>query len=112
MVWFIDNEAALSSLIRGTSRAEDVGHIAACTQLAMIADSCMPRYEWIDSVSKPADGLSRDGVRDQWTAQQGWDLTEVPPTESRRVAEYVCREEVLRITGAAPVAPALPGEVQ
>ena len=31
LVWFIDNEAALSSLIRGTSKAEDVGHIAACT---------------------------------------------------------------------------------
>ena len=36
LVWFIDNEAALSSLIRGTSRAEDVSHIAACTQVAML----------------------------------------------------------------------------
>ncbi len=108
VVWFIDNEAALSSLVRGTSRAEDVGHIAACTQLAMIAHSCSPWYEWIDSVSNPADGLSRDGVHDQWTAQQGWDLTEIPPTAFRRVAEYLCREEVLRITGTAPMAPVLP----
>ena len=36
VVWFVDNEAALSSLVRGASRADDVGHIAACTQLAMI----------------------------------------------------------------------------
>ena len=31
-------------------------------------------YEWIDSDSNPADGLSRDGVTDEWTTQQGWKL--------------------------------------
>ena len=85
IVWFVDNEAALSSLVRGTSRAEDVGHIAACTQLAMMEHSCSAWYEWIDSASNPSDGLSRDGVLDEWTIEQGWDLIEIPPTAFRRL---------------------------
>ena len=31
-------------------------------------------YEWIDSNSNPADGLSRDGLLDEWTVRQGWEL--------------------------------------
>ena len=108
LVWFIDNEAALSSLIRGTSRAEDVGHIAACTQVAMLEHSCTAWYEWIDSDSNPADGLSRDGVSDQWTMSQGWELTELPPMAFRKVAEHMNQETVQRIIGAAPQQPYLP----
>ena len=107
-MWFVDNEAAVSSLIRGTSRAEDVGHIAACTQLAMMEFSCPACFEWIESASNPADGLSRDGVGDQWTARQGWDLEEVQPETFRRVAEYLNHEKVVRITGMAPAGPILP----
>ena len=110
IVWFVDNEAALSSLIRGTSRTEDVGHIAACTQLAMMEHSCSAWYEWIDSASNPSDGLSRDGVRDEWTIKQGWDLTEIPPTAFQKVAEYLCHEKVVRITGMAPVGAILPDD--
>ena len=102
VVWFVDNEAALSSLIRGTSRAEDVGHIAACTQLAMIEHFCTPWYEWVDSASNPADGLSRDGVKDEWTLKQGWDLTEVPPAAFHAVVERLNHEDTVRITGMAP----------
>ena len=111
LVWFIDNEAALSSLIRGASRAEDVGHIAACTQLAMLDHSCAAWYEWVDSASNPADGLSRDGIHDQWTVSQGWDLTEIPPEAFQKVAEYMNQERVHKITGLAPQQPALPGDL-
>ena len=105
LVWFIDNEAALSSLIRGTSRAEDVGHIAACTQVAMLQHSTTAWYEWVDSSSNPADGLSRDGVRDEWTLRQGWELTEFPPSAFKAVVEYTRRPEITRITGLVPEAP-------
>ena len=33
-------------------------------------------YPWIDSDSNPADGLSREGLQDQWSLQQGWTLSE------------------------------------
>ena len=39
VVWFIDNEAAVSSLIRGTSRAEDVGHLAAAVHILCLSSS-------------------------------------------------------------------------
>ena len=108
LVWFIDNEASLSSLIRGTSRAEDVGRIAACTQVAMLEHSCIAWYEWIDSDSNPADRLSRDGVSDQWTMSQGWELTELPPMAFRKATEHMNQETVQRIIGAAPQQPILP----
>ena len=103
LVWFIDNESALSSLIRGGSKAEDVGHVAACTQLAMLEHSCAAWYEWIDSASNPADGLSRDGIKDKWTLEQGWELQELPPEAFKQVAEYMSQEKVLRITGTVPL---------
>ena len=37
-------------------------------------------YEWVGSDSNPADGLSRDGAHDKWTLEQGWHLTEFPPS--------------------------------
>eukprot|EP00972_Heterocapsa_arctica_P061321 9041961-Heterocapsa_arctica.AAC.1 len=55
LLWFVDNEAALSSLTRGTSKAEDVGHLSACTHLALMQASCSAWFEWIDSASNPAD---------------------------------------------------------
>ena len=37
-------------------------------------------FEWIDSHSNPADGLSRLGLKDPWTLKQGWTLQEVSDT--------------------------------
>ena len=33
--------------------------------------------EWIDSESNPSDGLSRLGIHDPWTRQQGYSLRDV-----------------------------------
>ena len=92
-----------SSLIRGGSRAEDVGHVAACTQLAMLEHSCAAWHEWIDSAPNPADGLSRYGIKDRWTLEQGWEIQEIPPEAFPQVAEYTSQEKVLRITGTVPL---------
>ena len=105
LVWFIDNVAALSSVIRGTSRAEDVGHIAACTQVAMLERSSSVWYERVDSDSNPADRLSRDGVHDKWTLEQGWHLTEFPASAFTAVVGCLHRPDITRITGMAPEEP-------
>ena len=75
VIWFIDNEAACSSLVRGTSSQDDIGTIAGITHFLMLRYHIRIWYEWIDSNSNPADGLSRDGLQDEWTAQQGWQLS-------------------------------------
>ena len=35
------------------------------------------RFEWIDSESNPADGLSRAGLADEWTLRQPWQCTDL-----------------------------------
>ena len=89
VTWYIDNEAAVSSLIRGASRSSDVGHIAVAAHLAMLAIDARPWFEWIDTASNPADGLSRDGLQDEWTRRQNWALQEIPPTQMDTVAEFL-----------------------
>ena len=64
VLWFIDNEAAMSSLVRGGARPEDVGRIAAAAHVLMLELDCRAWFEWIDSDSNPSDGLSRLGLED------------------------------------------------
>ena len=77
VTWFVDNEAACSSLIRGASRQEDVNEVVAIALLTFMRLDCRVWFEWIDSDSNPADGLSRAGLRDEWTLQQQWSLKEL-----------------------------------
>ena len=71
ILWFVDNEAATSTLIRGSSREEDVCNIAELTHLLWAHHGCRVWLEWIDSDSNPSDGLSRDGVSDPWCKSYG-----------------------------------------
>ena len=70
-LWFIDNEAAASTLIRGATAQEDVQHIAEATQLLWTTLFARVWIEWIDSDSNPSDGLSRDGLCDAWCRAHG-----------------------------------------
>ena len=89
IVWFIDDEAACSSLVRGATKEEDVAMIAAVTHLVMMHYKCRVWLEWIDAHSNPADGLSRDGCYDTWTRQQGWELRDVKPLQWSELELYV-----------------------
>ena len=73
-IFFVDNEAACAALIRGSSKEADVGAIANAVQWLLFSVNCRPWFEWIDSNSNCADGLSRDGLLDAWTQEQGWQL--------------------------------------
>ena len=76
ILWFIDNEAAVSALIRGASTQEDVHLIAQFSHVLTHALQCRIWYEWVDSASNPSDGLSRAGLHDAWSVNQPWDLQE------------------------------------
>ena len=62
IVWFIDNEAACASLVRGASSQEDIAGIAETAQWLCMRLQCRIWYEWVDSASNPSDGLSREGL--------------------------------------------------
>ena len=77
LISFIDNEAAVSTLIRGASRAEDCARLAELTHALLMQLNVRLWIEWVDSESNPADGLSRLGIHDPWTCAQGYSLKDV-----------------------------------
>ena len=81
VICFVDNEAAASSIIRGAPRCDDVGDMVQAIHWLAMDLKIRFWVEWIDSKSNPADGLSRDGLADAWTLEQGWALEEgaLPP---------------------------------
>ena len=76
ILWFIDNKAAASSLIRGSSKEQDVHAIAQFYHLLHHHLQCRVWIEWVDSQSNTSDGLSRLGLLDPWARDQDWDLAE------------------------------------
>ena len=80
-IFFVDNEAACAALIRGSSKESDVSAIANAVQWLLFSVGCRPWFEWVDSNSNCSDGLSREGVSDEWTRSQDRELGEatVPP---------------------------------
>ena len=74
VVWFIDNESAVASLIKASSDQPDVHRIVQTSQAVLQALGARTWFEWIDTESNPSDGLSRDGLFDVWTQSQGWSL--------------------------------------
>ena len=78
ILWFIDNEAAAAALIRVVSGESDVLTLVQQAHLQFHQLRLRPWFEWIDSESNSADGLSRDGLNDSWTLAQGWLLQDFP----------------------------------
>ncbi|OLP99622.1 hypothetical protein AK812_SmicGene17832 [Symbiodinium microadriaticum] len=97
VLWFVDNEAAVSSLIKASSREDDVHDISLAAALVRSALCCRVWFEWVDSNSNPSDGLSRLGVLDPWSLDQGWDISEMEfPSRAYRSR---LRESLLRNSG-------------
>ena len=103
VTWFIDNEAACSSVIRGASRHGDIASLAALTHLAVFRCDCRLWFEWIDSDSNPADGFSRKGIHDPWTIQHRWLLEELAPFTWEQLSEQQGEPLVIFLTlGCSP----------
>ena len=77
ILWLMDNEAAVSAGIRGSSGLPEVDIMVQAAHLLWMRHDMRVWIEWIDTNSNPADGLSRDGL-DVWTQQQKWQLSTVP----------------------------------
>ncbi len=73
-VWFIDNTAALMSLIRGRSDSPDLEHMSRMIHVALYALNCWIFWEWIPSKSNWADAISRMGAADPWLRAQNFDI--------------------------------------
>ena len=64
VLWFCDNEAAVSTIIRGACRPEDINGLAEATAILSAKLGARIWVEWIDSKSNPSDGLSSEGLGD------------------------------------------------
>ena len=63
-------------MIKGSSKENEVDALTTWAHLLAYQEGAAIWYEWVDTDSNPADGLSRDGLCDEWTLRQGWELHE------------------------------------
>ena len=70
-VYFIDNRAALMSLVKNQSDSAELDLIAQSVHLLLLFSlQCSLWFEWVPSKSNWTDAISRDGFRDPWHRQQ------------------------------------------
>ncbi len=93
-IWFIDNTAALMSLIRGRSDSPDLEHMSRMIHLALYALNCWIFWEWIPSKSNWADAISRLGAQDPWLHRNGFRVFPaffpIPPPVNRHNGSPMC----------------------
>ena len=65
-VWFVDNIAALMALVRGRSNSESLDQMALRIHAALFSIRAWVYFEWVSSEANWSDGISRDGLADQW----------------------------------------------
>ena len=78
VIVYVDNQAAVYALIKGTSGSQDLNHLAAFVHAKCAQLHCRLWIEWVPSKCNCSDGLSRYGLEDRWTLRQDWDLNEAP----------------------------------
>ena len=74
---FVDNQAIVAALVRGTSPSPDIARIVSACHLVWAVLGARVWVEWVPTDSNVSDGLSRAGTRDKWTCSQGWCLRDV-----------------------------------
>ena len=72
-VWFVDNIAALMALVRGRSNSESLDQMALRIHAALFSIRAWIYFEWVSSESNWADGISRDGLADQWQQRHSFE---------------------------------------
>ena len=67
---FIDNAAALSALVRGSSSVNSGERITGLTWSHIVGCGCLPWFDRVESASNPTDGLSRGRLQGPWVLEQ------------------------------------------
>ena len=67
---FVDNDAALSSLVRGGSSVASGDRLTGKTWSQVVEVGCLPWFDRVDSAANPTDGLSRGRLQGPWVLEQ------------------------------------------
>lgn len=74
VVWYMDNVAALMSLVRRRSDNDELDHMAQIAHLLLYHLQAHIYWEWIPSASNWSDGVSRTGHHDPWLSRHGFSI--------------------------------------
>ena len=95
-LWWIDNVAALMSLIRGRSNSDELDQMAGAVHGLLFALSSPVYFEWVCSGDNWSDGISRQGMQDAWALEHGFTMTSVKPLLILLRLPYLCIVHVFR----------------
>ena len=73
-LWFLDNVAAVMTLVRGRSSNADLAKLGHLIHLALFALRAQGYWEYVQSKSNWADDISRLGAEDPWWRCHGFDF--------------------------------------
>ena len=71
-LWFLNNVAAVMTLVRGRSSNPDLAKLGHLIHLALFALRAQGYWEYVQSKSNWADDISRLGVNDPWWRRHGF----------------------------------------
>ena len=72
MVFFVDSEGALASLIRGAAGEADAEFVCQVVHCLALRLHLRIWWDWVDSKSNPADPLSRAGMHAPRVLSEKW----------------------------------------
>ena len=75
-LWFLDNVAAVMTLVRGRSSNPDLTQLGHMIHLALFALRAQGYWEYVQSKAKSnwADDISRLGIQDPWRKSHGFSI--------------------------------------
>ena len=71
-IWWIDNIAALMAVVRGRSTNSELDQMAGAIHAILYSAKCPMFFEWVHSPDNWSDGISRQGIHDEWYQQHGF----------------------------------------
>jgi len=75
--FYIDNMSGMCSLIKGSSRREDLSAMSSAIHVELVRSECRPWFDYVETRSNSADGGSRVGLTDPIAAQLGIKLVQL-----------------------------------